>query len=551
MSTPGEESARAAALAAGAARPRLPPAEVDFTSNGAVLVAGSAERALPAVIKLAETRGLRVVAVLEGSSTDARLRRRVSIVPGHVVGISGCLGRFSAQAAGPAGALDLGPMSPNPSGHFDVVVDFCDSPLAVNEVTPLGYFRPEQGPGRVEALASAIASLSGKTIKPQFVRFAQALCTHCVQSVTGCTRCLDACPAGAIASVAGQIALDTGLCRGCGSCTAVCPTGALSYNDPRPEGLRARLRDMLDAFMDAGGETPRLLIHGADEPSRAAAARDPGLLPLEVNTVASVGLDIWLSAIAMGAAEVMVLETEEIPLAARRLLAAEIKIGRTVLGALGIAPGRLRVITAQDTPVDVSEPAAALSAVSACRSFPVEGTKRVVIEQVIAALSEATGAATGIDRVPLPADAPFGEVHVDEAACTLCLACVGVCPTGALAGTATLDTLSFTESTCVQCGLCAAVCPEDAIVLSPSFAPDVSVRTAARVLQHADVAKCSQCGELFLPRVLLQASFSRIGGDVAENAESVRSLEVCPRCRSLSAMRQPFIDGAPGRDPSR
>jgi ferredoxin len=34
------------------------------------------------------------------------------------------------------------------------------------------------------------------------------------------------------------------------------------------------------------------------------------------------------------------------------------------------------------------------------------------------------------DIVPLPAGAPFGAVEIDEAECTLYLACVGVCPTG-------------------------------------------------------------------------------------------------------------------------
>jgi ferredoxin len=36
------------------------------------------------------------------------------------------------------------------------------------------------------------------------------------------------------------------------------------------------------------------------------------------------------------------------------------------------------------------------------------------------------------DEIMLPVDAPFGEVRVDPAKCTLCMSCVAACPTSAL-----------------------------------------------------------------------------------------------------------------------
>ena len=36
------------------------------------------------------------------------------------------------------------------------------------------------------------------------------------------------------------------------------------------------------------------------------------------------------------------------------------------------------------------------------------------------------------EEIALPAGAPFGTIELDREACTLCLACVGSCPTSAL-----------------------------------------------------------------------------------------------------------------------
>ena len=82
--------------------------------------------------------------------------------------------------------------------------------------------------------------------------------------------------------------------------------------------------------------------------------------------------------------------------------------------------------------------------------------------------NEPRRAHTRATRSRWPQGAPFGAVVVDATACTLCQACTGVCPTGALIDNPETPMLRFTESACVQCGLCAATCPEDAITLEPA-----------------------------------------------------------------------------------
>ena len=70
----------------------------------------------------------------------------------------------------------------------------------------------------------------------------------------------------------------------------------------------------------------------------------------------------------------------------------------------------------------------------------------------------------------LPAGAPFGTAMIDTRACTLCLACVTVCPGKALLDGHDVPQLRFLEANCVQCGLCTRSCPENAIWISPEAA---------------------------------------------------------------------------------
>ena len=47
------------------------------------------------------------------------------------------------------------------------------------------------------------------------------------------------------------------ICAGCGQCAAVCPTGAASYALPPADALMRKLRALLTAYRDAGGERAR------------------------------------------------------------------------------------------------------------------------------------------------------------------------------------------------------------------------------------------------------------------------------------------------------
>src|SRR3546814_11673734 len=108
----------------------------------------------------------------------------------------------------------------------------------------------------------------GEFEKPRYVEYKAEICAHARNRKTGCTRCLDVCPASAIAPDGDHVAIDPFICGGCGACHSVCLTGAASYALPPATALLERLRTLLSRYYEAGGERAVLLVH--DEIGRAS-----------------------------------------------------------------------------------------------------------------------------------------------------------------------------------------------------------------------------------------------------------------------------------------
>src|SRR3546814_16047838 len=89
--------------------------------------------------------------------------------------------------------------------------------------------------------------------------------------------------------------------------------------------------------------------------------------------------------------------------------------------------------------------------------------------------------------------APFGRIAVDTAGCTLRLACVSACPTGALLDDENRPWLGFREEACVQCGLCRATCPEKVLALEPRLNFTTTAMRAV-TLNQTNPSDCTRRG---------------------------------------------------------
>ena len=176
-----------------------------------------------------------------------------------------------------------------------------------HELRP-GYLRADpRDRAAVERAIADAGGLVGTFDKPRFIQFRGiALRPFALFGITGCTRCLDLCPTGAITPNGNAVAIDANVCAGCGSCASVCPTGAASYALPSADALMRRLRTLLQTYRKAGGSDAIVLFHDGehgeeiiDALARFGAGLPANVLPLRVNEVTQLGPEMLAAVVCL------------------------------------------------------------------------------------------------------------------------------------------------------------------------------------------------------------------------------------------------------------
>ncbi len=452
-----------------------------------------------------------------------------------------------------AGAIDFERDAAVQSQHFDLVLDLraaTATPTFVQHALPQGYFRWD---GRDIATLLRLRELVGEFDKPKFFVYKQKLCAHSRNETVGCNACVDICSAEAIASDKSrqQIKVNPNLCVGCGACTTVCPTGALTYAYPSATEQGVKIKTLLSTYAAAGGRDGALLLHSqergqglVEELGRAAQLKvahgvPARVIPMALWHTASMGIDLWLSAVAYGASQVVVLVTDEEAPQYLEGLQAQMDVAQTILRGLGYTGSHLQLLkAAHPTELD-----AALQALGSTRQatptvparHAVAQEKRSTLEMALDHLIEhAPGPAElRAEAIALPAiGSPLGSITVNKDRCTLCLSCVSACPASALQDNPQLPQLRFIEKNCVQCGLCATTCPEDAIALQPRLllTPE---RAQLRVLNEAKPWACVRCSKPFGTVKAIEAMLGKLSGHPMFQGEALERLKMCSDCRVI------------------
>ena len=548
---PRSKLPKMAALLAEATLPAPAAKSLDVISEGLCLIIGAAEVVLPAARRLKDCLNVTVLLTDDAEPpAEPSHERGFDAIRGRLHRAAGALGGFSLRIdalrqTDPSGRGALRWTEPRDGGSTE-----CDIILDLSGHTPLfpaahkreGYLRAD--PGSITAVADAVleaAQLVGTFEKPLYVATTPSLCAHSRAMQTGCTRCLDICPTGAITPDGDHVAVDAMVCAGCGACSAVCPSGAISYDAPPPETTFRRIHTLASAYLDAGGTAPLLLVcdraFGTDMIALAARygrGLPADVIPLEVQALSGFGHAEMLAALAAGFVGVTILPA---PRTERDALDRELPLAEAIAG-----PGRISVL-------DVDDPDALCEALYARREplVPVAdpvlplGSRRQVARLAARALRPDAGV------LALPDGAPYGAVLVDTGACTLCLSCASLCPSGALVDNPDKPQLRFQEDACLQCGLCAHACPENAI----SYAPRLDLTVAAlrqQVLNEEEPFECIECGAPFGVRSTIERISQQLAGkhSMFASPERMRLIRMCDDCRvraQYHAQDNPFAAG--------
>ena len=567
-SSEGSKAApKMAALLAAAAEPVPDIPYVSLTSEGVVLVYGRDERAIEAAHLLKDHLDVTVLITAPKDLTPPRVTE-FPVVKGTIRSAKGHLGAFEITVddyAQPApssrGTLTFGSTRNGAVSRCDIVLDLSGgAPLFPAPDLRDGYLRPDPSdPAAVLRAVLKARDLVGAFDKPRYVTFTEDLCAHSRSKIVGCHRCLDLCPTGAITPAGNHVAIDAQVCAGCGQCAAACPTGAAGYALPPADALMQKLRVLLSTYREAGGTRPIVLLHDdahgtplIDALARHGDGLPANVLPLPVNEVTQVGLEVVAAAFAYGAAGLRFLVRAK-PRHDITGLKQTLALAEPILAGLGFGGPRAATIETNDP----DALGAALRGIDGepCprpASFTPVGGKRDVLRLALRELQRAAPAP--VDIIALRAGAPFGKVEINVEGCTLCLACVSACPTGALMDDPQRPMLRFAEDACVQCGLCKATCPEKVISLTPQL--DFRAATAsARVLKEEEPFHCINCGKPFGVKSTIERVAAKLEGRhwmFKGQAQRLDILKMCEDCRVTAVTEQDFDPyGAPARPAPR
>lgn len=530
----------------------------EVSSAGTCLIIGKDESVLP----FAETLGkeLAVTCVIQAPPKRVTPSASYDLAVGQIHSLSGGLGafdvtfdNFSTLVATGRGATQFTTPKNQANSTCDIVIDLAsDASMLAAEATRDGYLRATNSdPLNLSLIGAQAKALVGTFEKPLYVKYEGSICAHSRSQKTGCTRCVDTCGAKAIRPNGDGVYIDPDMCGGCGGCASMCPTGAIMYDDPPFEFMVTRLKTLVQTFEQHAEIPPRVLFidrtFGRDlitEAARFNQGLPSDVIPYEVDNVELIGHAEVLAALGAGASEALILKS---PQTAETAITNQIGLVHRLLKPTEVDPSRARILS-------VNDPESLEAALYGTRMPPLAneeiallGGRREIAKNVMTAFAGHDGESPL--SLPLEPGDPYGVIEVDGDKCTLCLACVSQCPTGALNDRSDRPEINIVENACVQCGLCANTCPEQAIVLKPqlSFGKQTLEQTP---LHGEDPFECIECGRPFGVKSTIERIIEKLDGKhwMYTDSDNTRLVKMCDDCRVNA---QYHDENAPLRGPDR
>ncbi|MDO4443097.1 MAG: 4Fe-4S binding protein [Slackia sp.] len=347
---------------------------------------------------------------------------------------------------------------------------------------------------------------------------------HCVRvrnRNASCSRCVDACPSGAITLRGNALEIDAQQCMGCGACATACPTSAIRFRDPDDIAVAeafdrsaralggaavavcARVAAKHKADVDAVATVPCVSRLGADALVGACARGASSVTVVDGVCAtckyrrATVSFDETVreanELLALWGSPARVRRSQEVPAAACAQSAEQAMGGVSRRGFFTAAKASMKDVAAEAVAVTLESELGikrdekslrAMLKVDSSGTMPhVEPYAHDALMEYLYQLGEPASDAVVSTRL-------WGDVHIDESACMMCGMCATFCPTGALRKVfvegekrPVLDSLEFRLADCVQCRLCEDACIRKALKVGSDVTCDRILEFEPRVFR--------------------------------------------------------------------
>ena len=475
--------------------------------------------------------------------------------------------RDCVTACASIGAISFDRKERGRNAEFDLILDLRTNPKMRMSQTPQGYFAPGADPLEQALAVNQLSEMVGEFEKPKYFVYNEKICAHGRNGKVGCSACIDVCSTGAIGSIfkngQGSVEVNPNLCMGCGACATTCPSGAMRYNYPSVPHQGKELKTLANVFTAEAKKlnqamAPSLLLHslkagtqmidGLGRSAHVMPKRFESLpafvIPYGIEHIASTGLDLWLSALTYGFAEVILLLSGDEDPAYRAALEEQTELANSILKAYGFDE-RIHLIMANaiDDIATVSKAMGALrqrgslAAICTPASIGLSNQKRETLEAVLEHLQKQAKTPLPEAGVALPKSSLLGGLTINKDACTLCMSCVSSCPEGALLDNPDEPILSFIEKQCVQCGICVQTCPENALTLAPRL-QTVEQRKQKVALNETQAFHCISCGKPFGTLKMVDLMLAKLGAHSAFAGAAMDRLKMCGDCRVVDMVKK-------------
>lgn len=514
----------------------LAPATVTYSTYGHLLILGSEDMIRLAAEQLENMASVTLL-VTEAISnhSEAHLDNALAaavdlpLYKTKLHSIKGFLGQFQVAIEQDDQIEGFAKIAQN-RVHFDLILNLGKESQFSAELAPTGYFHVAPNSDQLSTVITELPNYIGEFDKPRYFQINNDICAHSSRGQTGCTRCLDICPADAISSEKSIININPHLCHGAGGCATACPTGAINYSLPQPAQMHSYLQKLLHAYKEYGGTHPVILFHDHEQGHEIVDKLQDKLpnnfITVQLEELAAAGQETWLTCLASGAEQVLLLETMAIPDGIKALLNNEVKLVQTLLSGMQYNASQLQIIT--ESQLDTNHQQTQYKPITPIELISTHNKRDTLFTALDHLISENT--LTDDSYLALPAGSPFGQIAVNNTSCTLCMSCVAVCPTQSLTDGGGKPALNFQEQSCVQCGLCEGACPEKAITLIPRLSFS-NQRNVPFEIHSEDPFECITCAKPFAPKSTINKMLETLKEHPYFQGPAINRLKMCEDCR--------------------